>query len=76
MVSSTQGGTELSTVLVILGLFAAGGFLLTIFGGGNAKDAAAGAAGGAFYGLGCIVQLMIMVIPIVLGLWLWQVIFG
>ncbi len=66
----------MTTVLWIIGIFAAAGFLFTLLSGGSGKEAVEGAAAGAVHGFGCIVQLLLSVIPILLGLWLFGQIFG
>ena len=66
----------MTTVLVILAVFAVGGFLLSKFSGENNSSALGSAAAGAFMGGSCIIQLLIPVFFLLAGLWLFNAIFG
>ena len=63
-------------IMIILGIAAIGAVIGFLGSGGKAEDAAAGAAAGALWSTGCIVQLIIAAIPIAIGLWLLSLIFG
>ena len=66
----------MTTVLIILGIFASIGALYAFSKGDGVKGAAAGALGGTAYGIGCIIQLLIPAIMILAGFWLLGKIFG
>lgn len=64
-------------IMIILGIAVIGAVIGFLGGGGSrAEDAAAGAAAGAIWSTGCIVQLIIAAIPVAVGLWLLSLIFG
>ena len=63
-------------IMIILGIAVIGAVIGFVSSGGKAEDAAAGAAVGAMWSTGCIVQLILMAIPVVIGLWLLSLIFG
>ena len=72
----------IEVVFWIVGIFAALAFIATMFGsresdpGERLKESAGAAAGGAFAGLGCILQLIIPAGLLLLGLWLLGKIFS
>lgn len=63
-------------IMIILGIAVLGAVIGFLGGAGKAEDAAAGAAAGAIWSTGCIVQLIIAAIPVAIGLWLLSLIFG
>lgn len=63
-------------IMIILGIAVLGAIIGFLSSGGKAEGAAVGAAQGAIGATGCIVQLIIAVIPVALGLWLLSLIFG
>lgn len=68
-------GTILGIILVFVCIGAALGF----FGGKDGEKSATAVAGGLHAGCastGCLLQLMLYVIPIALGLWLLGLLFG
>ena len=66
----------METVLIILALFAGGAFLFSLFSGDGLKAAMGSALGGAFMGGSCMLQLLIPVVLLMVGLWLFGAIFG
>lgn len=66
----------MTTVLTIIGIGAAIFFVFTLLNGGSGKEAVGGAAAGGLYAAGCMLQLIIGVLPILAGLWLLNLIFG
>lgn len=58
----------MGTLLIIVGVFAAIGAILALLGGGEKDEAAAGALLGAAGSMGCMLQLMIMALPVLIGL--------
>ena len=65
-------GTIIEIILVVAVIGAVIGFISS---GGKTEDAVAGAAVGAIGATGCIFQLIIAAIPVLLGLWLLGLIF-
>jgi len=64
--------TIIQIILVVAVIGAVIGFISS---GGKKEDAAAGAATGAIGAAGCIFQLIIMAIPVLLGLWFLDLLF-
>lgn len=62
----------MGTILIILAIFAVGGAILAKSGGDSAS---AGALAGASAGGSCMLQLMLMALPVLAGLWLLSLIF-
>lgn len=63
-------------IMIILGIAAIGAVIGFLSSGGKAEDAAAGAVVGAVGATGCIFQLILAAIPVLIGLWLLSLIFG
>lgn len=66
----------MGTIILIILCMAVIGAAIGFFSSGKAEDAAAGAAAGAIWSTGCIVQLIIIAIPVLLGLWFLSLILG
>lgn len=60
-------GTIITIIIVVAVIGAIIGFLNS---GGKMEDAAAGAVAGAVGSTGCMIQLIIAAIPVLVGLWL------
>lgn len=59
-------------ILVVAVVFGVVGFLNR----GDAKDAASSAFMGAIWSTGCMIQLILLAIPVLIGIWLIGLIFG
>lgn len=66
----------MGTIIQIILVVAVIGAVIGFFVGGKKEDAAAGAAAGALGATGCIFQLILYAIPVLIGLWLLGLIFG
>ena len=66
----------MEVVLIIIAVFAALAFLSAVFSGESLEDSLVSSLGGAFAGVGCIIQLLIPVFLLLAGFWLFGKIFG
>ena len=66
----------MSTIIAIIAVFAViGGIIGFLSSGGDPKETAGSAAGGALSAIGCLVQLVIYGIMALAGIWIIRMIF-